>query len=84
MHLKVKVRNLSQALYCNEQYWPAIESLCTVLFALQDFTGNWRKTHLQRDVVRVYPSCIFLLFLACLQVIGKALELEPQFPRGRF
>ena len=33
-------KSLEHALSCNEQYWPALESLCTVLFALGDFHGK--------------------------------------------
>ena len=28
-----------QALRCNESYWPAIEGLSSVLFALEDYRG---------------------------------------------
>ncbi len=31
---------LEQALVCHSNHWPAIEALCTVLFALQDYSGN--------------------------------------------
>lgn len=30
---------LEQALTCHQSYWPAIESLCTVLYALGDYSG---------------------------------------------
>ncbi len=29
-----------QALRCNDRYWPAIDSLCTVTFALGDYGGS--------------------------------------------
>lgn len=32
-----------QALGCNDGYWPAIESLCTVNFALGDYGGTYTK-----------------------------------------
>lgn len=30
---------LEQALCCQPNYWPALESLCTVLYALGDYSG---------------------------------------------
>ena len=30
-------KSWEQALCCNDRYWPALEGLCTVLFALEDF-----------------------------------------------
>ena len=30
-------KSLEQALTCHSSYWPAIEGLCTVLYALGDF-----------------------------------------------
>lgn len=32
-------KSLEQALCCHPSYWPAIENLCTVLYALGDFSG---------------------------------------------
>jgi len=47
---------LEQALHCNERYWPAIESLCTVLFALQDFTGIGSGTWSSLQII-MYSTC---------------------------
>ena len=33
-------KSWEQALTCNDCYWPALEGLCTVLFALKDFYGK--------------------------------------------
>ena len=33
-------KSWDQALCCNDSYWPAIEGLSTVLFALEDFYGR--------------------------------------------
>ena len=68
---KLHERNLSQALYCNERYWPAIESLCTVLFALQDFTGNKKKDTLEYSPERC--KCTHLVSYCCLQLVCKLL-----------
>ena len=33
-------KSWEQALCCNDHYWPALEGLCIVLFALEDFYGK--------------------------------------------
>lgn len=68
---------LEQALCCQPNYWPALESMATVLYALGDFTGTGCKVACD-DTSRSSLSLV-----ACLHVIGRGLELDAGFPRGR-
>ena len=80
-NLLLSRKSWEQALCCNGHYWPAIEGLCTVLFALEDFYGKLHpRKHLKLSLSIQHH--FFLCCLACLHAISQGLKLEPNYPRG--
>lgn len=42
-------KSLEQALTCHPSYWPAIEDLCSVLYALGDYSGTYMFMQVMAD-----------------------------------